>query len=105
MGRTHLIGLFLAATAFTAGGLQVLSTSGALPSPSTVVVIGLESTRADHVGPCYGYNRSTAQGICGLAEDGVLFEQAYATGSWTIMSLPSFFTARTPPRGRDVVGG
>ena len=56
----------------------------------------MESVRADHVGPCYGYHRETAPNICELAEDGVQFNNAYAQGSATPVSMPTFLTSRSP---------
>lgn len=64
-----------------------------------VVFIMMESTRADHLGPCYGYERNTSPRICDVAEDGILFENAYSTGSWTIISLPSMIRSRWPMTG------
>lgn len=61
-----------------------------------VILITLESTRADHIGPCYGYERETAPNICDLAEDGVLFEQAYGQGSWTAAAIPALITGQNP---------
>lgn len=56
-----------------------------------IVLITLESTRADHL-PCYGYHRNTTPNICDLAEDGVLFENAYSQGTWTYISIPVLLT-------------
>lgn len=61
-----------------------------------IVLITLESVRADHIGPCYGYNRTTAPNICSLAEDGILFKQTYSQGSWTPVAAPSLITGQNP---------
>ncbi len=57
-----------------------------------VLILTLESVRADHL-PCYGYDRNTTPVLCDLAADGVLFEEAYAQGSHTYMSVPSMLTS------------
>lgn len=54
-----------------------------------------ESLNNDYVGECYGNERQNAENICELADDGVLFEQAYAQGVWTPVAVPSLTTART----------
>lgn len=61
-----------------------------------VLFVTVESTRADHIGPCYGYHRDTAPALCDLAEDGVLFEQAYSQGSLTAMAAPALVTGKNP---------
>lgn len=69
--------------------------SGDAEGPPVVLMI-LETTRADHIGPCYGYDRETAPSICGVAEDGVIFKKAYSQGSWTPISFPSLMTGAHP---------
>lgn len=88
--------LFGVSTLLAAGTVGGVVLGPILPTPSVVMLVGLESTGADNVGPCYGYDRTTAPNLCGVAEDGVLFEHAYAQGSWTAVSVPSLLTARTP---------
>ncbi len=61
-----------------------------------IILITIESVRADHIGPCYGYHRRTAPHICRLAEDGILFEEAYSQGSWTAIAVPSLITGQNP---------
>lgn len=60
-----------------------------------VILITLETVRSDHT-PCYGYRRNTTPNLCEVAEDGVLFENAYAQGTHTRMSLPTLITSRLP---------
>lgn len=91
-----------ALTVLTASALvltSVLSLPNVLPAeedrPPIVIVVS-ESTRADHVGPCYGYERETAPNICKLAQDGVKFQNAYSQGSWTPVALPVFLTSMNP---------
>lgn len=58
-----------------------------------VIVICLDTLRADHLG-CYGYHRDTSPNIDNLAKTGILFEQAFAQSSFTLPSLASLFTSQ-----------
>ncbi|MGD8329763.1 MAG: sulfatase [Acidobacteriota bacterium] len=63
------------------------------PAPRLVVVIGVDTLAASHLG-LYGAERPTSPFLDRLAEDGVVFEHAYATSSWTLPSFASIFTGR-----------
>ena len=67
------------------------------PRPaSTVVMVVLDTVRADHLSAC-GYDRPTSPVLEGLVADGaVLHCRAYAPGSWTLPSHASFFTGLEP---------
>jgi arylsulfatase A-like enzyme len=67
----------------------------ALENPPNVVLIAIETLRADHVG-CYGYTRDTTPNIDKLARDGTLFTSATSTSSWTMPSHMSMFTSLYP---------
>jgi arylsulfatase A-like enzyme len=72
------------------------------PTDSTdrpnVLVILIDTLRADHVG-AYGYERATTPEIDRqLAQRGVLFERAYAQAPWTLPSVASLFTGVQPGR-------
>lgn len=70
-----------------------------LPAPavnaSNVLLIVLDTVRADHLS-CYGYPRPTTPSLDRLASEGVLFERAYATSSWTLPSHASMMTGLLP---------
>ena len=59
---------------------------------SNVVLVTVDSLRADAVGP-YGGDRHTPV-IDALAERGTVFERAFATGNWTPFSFPSIMASR-----------
>ena len=66
-----------------------------------VVVYLVDTLRADHTGP-YGYARDTTPELDRFARDGVVFDQAIASASWTKPSVASLFTSLAPrpaPRG------
>jgi arylsulfatase A-like enzyme len=60
-----------------------------------IVLITLDTVRADHFST-YGYHRPTTPNLDRLAAQGVLFEDAIATTSWTLPSHASMFTGLLP---------
>jgi choline-sulfatase len=64
--------------------------------PRTVVLITIDTLRADHVG-AYGYAVARTPALDGLARDGVRFEHAYAAAPITLTSHASLMTGRYPP--------
>ncbi len=68
-----------------------------LPTPSrpNVVVITLDTMRADHMG-CYGYFRETSPRLDQLAASSVLFERCLVPMSTTLPSHTSIFTGVWP---------
>jgi arylsulfatase A-like enzyme/tetratricopeptide (TPR) repeat protein len=61
-----------------------------------LVVITLDTTRADHLG-AYGSKDVETPAIDRLAQDGVLFEQAMTTAPLTLPAHASILTGRFPP--------
>lgn len=58
-----------------------------------VLYVVFDTLRADHLG-CYGYGRKTSPNIDRLAEEGVVFRNAYASDVPTQPSYTSMFTGR-----------
>jgi arylsulfatase A-like enzyme len=58
-----------------------------------ILVIVVDTLRADHLST-YGYARATSPSIDRLAQQGVLFENAISTSSWTLPSHASLVTGR-----------
>lgn len=56
-----------------------------------VLLVVLDTTRADHLGS-YGYALPTTPRLDRLAAEGALFERAYAAAPWTLPSHASLFT-------------
>lgn len=65
----------------------------AAPGAPNVLVIVEDTLRADHVS-AYGYTRSTSPNFDRLAQQGVLFENAVSTTSWSLPSHVSLLTGR-----------
>lgn len=63
-----------------------------------LLVILIDTLRADHLG-CYGYDkRPTSPNVDRLATQGTLFENAVAQSSWTLPSAASLLTGLYPTR-------
>ena len=60
-----------------------------------IVLIIVDCLRADHLG-CYGYQRNTSPNIDKLAQEGVLFDNAFSQAGYTLASFPSMLTSKTP---------
>ena len=75
------------------------------PPPRGVIVIMIDTLRADHVG-AYGSTLGLTPNLDDVAARGVVFEHAVAASSWTRSSIASLFTSRYPTSlgvlGRDV---
>lgn len=71
-------------------GLAIDKRLNAPDSPS-VLLIGIDTWRADHVG-AYGYIRDTTPSIDRMAEQGARFRNAFSTTSWTLPSFHSILT-------------
>lgn len=73
---------------------------GPSPAPErpNVLLILVDTLRADHVG-AYGYGRATTpETDRRLAREGVVFERAYAQAPWTLPSVGSLFLGIQPGR-------
>src|SRR5690242_16030295 len=79
----------------------IIAVSGILafwlwPRPKTnVLLITLDTTRADHLG-CYGYAQAKTPVLDGLASSGVLCERAYTVAPLTLPAHASLFTGLYP---------
>ncbi len=58
-----------------------------------VVLISIDSLRADHVG-AYGYERDTTPVMDQLAAEGALFRRTVSTTSWTLPAHAALFTGQ-----------
>ncbi|KYH42688.1 MAG: hypothetical protein AYL31_000180 [Candidatus Bathyarchaeota archaeon B26-1] len=58
-----------------------------------VILFVIDTLRADHLG-CYGYGKETSPNIDRLADEGVLFENAYPSDVPTQPSFTSMFTGQ-----------
>jgi arylsulfatase len=77
------------------GALVPLGCRSAAVPPPDVVVITLDTTRADHLG-AYGYTRAISPSLDAFARDAVVFRNAWSTSSWTLPAHASIFTGKHP---------
>lgn len=78
----------------------LLSAAGRLSAaepPKLVVLVTIDTLRADHLG-CYGYDRPTSPFLDRLAAEGAIFENAFASSSMTAPCHASLFTGLQPPQ-------
>ena len=78
-----------------AWGDPVLASSTAQPEWPNLILISIDCLRPDHMGT-YGYHRDTTPHIDRFAQDGVVFETAIATSSWTLPTHMSMLTGLVP---------
>lgn len=74
----------------------VRATQEAKPLARNLVLITIDTLRADHVG-AYGYARARTPVLDALARTGARFERAYATAPITLPSHATILTGRYPP--------
>jgi arylsulfatase A-like enzyme len=78
------------------GGLLAcvaLACSREVTSQPDVVIVTLDTTRADHLG-IYGYERDTSPAIDRFARDAVVYDRAWASGAWTLPTHASIITGK-----------
>jgi arylsulfatase A-like enzyme len=108
LARRERLGVGLAALAAIVGGsFWIVAGSGVDVSVASsrvaeshrdgehvnVLLISLDSLRADHVG-CYGYERDTSPHLDRFAAEGIRFANAVSTSSWTLPTHLTMFTGR-----------
>jgi arylsulfatase A-like enzyme/Flp pilus assembly protein TadD len=68
----------------------------AVPEVRNVVLISIDTCRADHLS-CYGYSRKTTPNIDAVAADGILFENVVSPVPLTLPAHTSMLTGTIPP--------
>jgi arylsulfatase len=108
----HAVPLWLAVLSAACGGgaeePSVPGAIGAYAAPPNIVLITVDTLRADHLG-CYGHVRDTTPHLDALAAEGVRFERSIATSATTLPAHLSLFTGLYPHqhgylRNNDAVG-
>jgi arylsulfatase A-like enzyme len=77
--------------AFVAASFASSCTHEETPHRPNIVLVSIDSLRRDHVGS-YGYAKATTPVIDALAKDGVRFDSAVSTTSWTLPAHAAMFT-------------
>ena len=90
--RPHPLRLLVSAVLVAA---LATCSSGAGPDRPNILLITLDTTRADHLG-CYGYDRRTSPELDALAAESIVYTNAYSVSSWTMPAHASLFTGKFP---------
>lgn len=80
-----------ALTVGIAGAATFLAGCADEQPPPDIILVSIDSLRADNLG-CYGYPRETSPFVDQLASEGVRFENAISTTSWTLPSHAALFS-------------
>ncbi len=89
--QTYLYVVFAGAILLAGGG--GCGKEAVRPEPVNVLLVSIDSLRADHVG-AYGYERETTPQIDRLASEGTVFANHVSTTSWTLPAHISLFTGQ-----------
>ncbi len=87
--------------AAVAGGLLLgaLGSCSPAPRPASLLLITLDTVRADHLGAC-GHSRPTSPRIDALAREGTLFRNTFAPVPRTTQSVATILTGLSPKHHR-----
>ena len=89
------VGIIAAAFAPHANGQREAARHTARAGAPNIVLISIDSLRADHV-HAYGYARPTSPNIDALAADGAVFETVISPTSWTLPAHMTLMTSLAP---------
>lgn len=84
-------------TVAVAGGTQTQAIDTAALATASLLVITLDTTRADHLQPYAGSDGAATPHLQTLADQGVVFERAWATAPVTLPTHASLWTGLNPP--------
>lgn len=74
-------------------GVLLAGCAGPVARPPNVLLVSLDTVRADHTTP-YGYARDTTPVLARLGEEGTVFGNAFAEGNESAYSHAALFTGR-----------
>ncbi len=94
--RAWVLRLVLPALSLQPLALLGCRAAPAKPTARNLLLITIDTLRADHLG-AYGYARARTSALDGLAASGALFEHAYAAAPITLPSHATLLTGRYPP--------
>lgn len=91
--RWILFGALLASLAACSEPREPPGDAARRPARPNILLYLVDTLRADRLG-VYGYPKPTSPTLDGLAAEGVVFEQAYAPGPWTLPSVVSIMLSQ-----------
>ena len=74
---------------------EIATLQNSIKDAPNILLIIMDAARADHLS-CYGYCRKTTPNIDELANEGILFKNAFSAGAWTPPAVASLFTGKYP---------
>ena len=81
--------------------LVIPSIKEPMPKANKMVLVVIDTLRADRLG-CYGYkDQPTTPAIDRIARDSILFDKFYAASAWTAPSFGTMFTGVSPKVHRN----
>lgn len=92
LARASIAGPLVGASALL--GLAACAGEDASPDP-LVVLVSIDTARADHTS-LYGYERDTTPFLAELAQDALVFEEAYSPASWTLTAHATMLSGLQP---------
>ena len=90
-----LVSLAISFAAAQTSGKPAADTHASSPAALNVILITIDTLRADHVG-CYGYKQIKTPNIDALASDGARFERAFSVVPVTLPSHTTMLTGTYP---------
>ena len=97
--RRRLVGAAIGALFLVACSEETGSSSGTQDKQPSVIMVVIDTLRADHV-TSYAYPRRTTPFFSVLDDEAVVFERCYAPSSWTQPSTVSILTGLAPCAAR-----
>lgn len=85
----------LALTISLLAGVGVASCRPSAPPPPDVFLVVIDALRPDHLG-AYGHPLPTSPTIDAIAREGLVFDRAFSTSTWTKPAIASLFTGLYP---------
>jgi arylsulfatase A-like enzyme len=95
------IGVICASAILAIEFMTALGFSDPAESAPNIVLITVDTFRADHLGS-YGYHRATSPRLDELAARGVRFDRAWSQAPWTLPSMATAHTSLYPSQHRAV---
>jgi arylsulfatase A-like enzyme len=89
------LGALALAACGTDAGPDDAGSAGRGGGAPSVILISLDTVRADHLSP-YGYERDTTPNLAALAAEGLVVENFYSTAPWTLTAHMSMLTGLFP---------
>lgn len=96
MNRFRLLSVLLLVALAIGGGWLLTQSRGAAPEKVNVVLISIDTCRADRLS-CYGYQRTTTPNIDAIAAEGVMFRNVISPAPNTLPAHCSMLTGTNPP--------